>query len=118
MWYLIVWIPDLCTLTYFDELASVLPTVYRHIENMLEIHVCFTNHAHLLPTKLDKCRYFGSGKCQGILLFIICGNPDEIWVLVDICVNASLHALAYVPCETRSRPIIYASSEGSGETAH
>ena len=62
MWYLIVSIPDLCTLTYFDELASVLPTVYRHIENMLEIHVCFTNHAHLLPTKLDKCRYFGSGK--------------------------------------------------------
>ena len=37
-------------------------TVYRHMENLLEIHVCFTNHTHRLPSKLDKCQYFGSGK--------------------------------------------------------
>ena len=44
-----------------------------------------TNHAHRLHTKFDKCRYLGqgnlnlvsekSGKYQGILLFVICGNP-------------------------------------------
>ena len=27
-----------------------------------EIHICFTYHTHRLPTKVDKCRYFGSGK--------------------------------------------------------
>ena len=32
------------------------------MENLLENHVCFTNHTHRLPTKLDKCRYSGSGK--------------------------------------------------------
>ena len=46
------------------------------------------------------------------------GPAHEIWFLIDKCVHASLHALAYVPSETRSRPIIYASSENSGETAH
>ena len=58
--------------------------LYMHIEHLLEIGVCFTNHAHILPTKLDKCRCFlvreiwiWSGKCQGILLSIICGNPVE-----------------------------------------
>ena len=62
--------------------------LYMHIEHLLEIGVCFTNHAHILPTKLDKCRcFFGqgnldlvremSGKCQGILLSIICGNPEK-----------------------------------------
>ena len=33
-----------------------------HMENLLEIHICFTNHTRRLPTKVDKCRYFGSGK--------------------------------------------------------
>ena len=58
------------------------------MENLLEIHTCFTNHAGRLPTKLDKINadILGqgnldlvrekSGKCQGILLSIICGNPD------------------------------------------
>ena len=32
------------------------------MKNLLEIHICFTNHTHRLPTKVDKCRYFGSGK--------------------------------------------------------
>ena len=57
------------------------------MKNLLEIHVCFTNHNHRLPTKLDKINadILGqgnldlvrekSGKCQGILLSIICGNP-------------------------------------------
>ena len=59
--------------------------------------------------------------CTGMLkdkLHVVFGPAHEIWFLIDKCVNASLHALAYVPIETRSRPIIYASSEGSGETAH
>ena len=43
-------------------LSYISPTLYRHIENLLENHLCFTNHTHRLPTKLDKCRYFWSGK--------------------------------------------------------
>ena len=46
------------------------------------------------------------------------GPAHAIWLLIDKCVNASLHAHAYVPSGTRSRLIIYASSEGSSETAH
>ena len=45
------------------------------------------------------------------------GPAHAIWLLIDVCTNASLHAHAYVSSET-SLPIIYASSEGSGETAH
>ena len=51
---------------------------------MLEI--AFSSHR--LPTKFDKCRYFlgqgnlnlvseKSGKIQGILLSIVCGNPES-----------------------------------------
>ena len=59
--------------------------LYRHMEHLLEISVCFPNHVFILPTMLDKCGCFWSGKfgfvreksdkCQGILLSIICGNP-------------------------------------------
>ena len=42
---------------------------------MLEIGICFTNHVYILPTKLDNAGVFWSGKCQGNLLSIICGNP-------------------------------------------
>ena len=58
------------------------------MEHLLEIDICFTNHAQTLPPKLDKCRCFGqgnldlvrekSGKCQGILLSIMCGNPAGV----------------------------------------
>ena len=48
----------------------------------------------------------------------IFGQAHEIWLVIDKCVYASLHAHADVPSGTRSRPIIYASCEGSGETAH
>ena len=48
----------------------------------------------------------------------IFGPAHEMWLLIDKCVNASLYAHAYVPSGTRSRPIIYASSEGSGKTVH
>ena len=32
------------------------------MEHLLEIGVCFTNHAHILPTVPDKCPCFWSGK--------------------------------------------------------
>ena len=34
----------------------------------------------------------------------IFGPAHEIWLLIDICTNASLHAHAYVSSGTRNRP--------------
>ena len=59
-----------------------------------------------------------SGMLKDKIHVRVFGLAHEIWFLIDKSVTTSLHALAYVPSETRSRPIIYASSEGSGETAH
>ena len=36
--------------------------LFRRMEHLLEIDVGFTNHAHILPPKLDECRCFWSGK--------------------------------------------------------
>ena len=39
-----------------------LPTLFKYMKHLLEICDCFTNYAHILPTKLDKCCCFWSGK--------------------------------------------------------
>ena len=74
------------------------------MRNLLEICVCFTNHAQRLPTKLDKCGYFGSGKfgfgqgkvreMSGNFDSTICGNPVcfmyglSIYKIIRICLRA------------------------------
>ena len=75
------------------------------------------NNSGYLFEVTSLCTWMLKDKIHVLRIF---GPADEIWFLIDKCVkfNASLHALAYVPSETRSRYIIYASSEGSGETAH
>ena len=71
-----------------------------HIEHLLEIGVCFTNHAHILPTKLDKCWcFFGQGNLD--LVREMSGNFafDNLW---DPCVTF----------------FVCMSSEDSGQCAH
>ena len=58
------------------------------MENLLEIHVCLTNLIIDYPKSLTNVDILGqgnlvlvrekSGKCQGILLSIICGNPVKL----------------------------------------
>ena len=66
--------------------------MYLHYTGTLAWKCClFTNNAQRLPTKLDDILGQGnlnlvsekSGKSQGILLSIICGNPELLMEQFD-----------------------------------
>ena len=130
-------------LGYLFEVTSLCTEMFKD-----EIHVHVFGPAHEIWLLIDKCvnaslhsnAYIPSGTRSGPIIYAssegsgntahctrmfkdkihvrVFGPAHEIWLFIDKCVNASLHAHAYVPSGTRSGPIIYASSEGSGETAH